>query len=181
MTTINTNNSINTSGTYTAKTNSQSEISNLQKERESLQKEVQSLQQELTSSSGDSSDTVQVQIETLQSQITNVNSQIAKLQAEEAKENSNVTKIPSKELENSKTLNTSLNKLDQSAKLLENEIVLEKARGFNTESKDEVLSNMKTNIGNISSKLEEVNEDVKSNKLWSDEDDLVGNFVNTEA
>lgn len=185
MSSINISNVTNNTATYSVKQGSQSQISSLIKERESMQKELESLQRELTSNSGDESETLEVQIETLQSQISNIDSQISKLQAEEAREgsksfsNDNRVEFPSNKLDNPKELNITLNKLDKNAKLLENEIVLNKAKGFRTEGKDEVLSNMKKNIDNITSKLQEVNgEEIKT----IDEDiEVVGNFVDSKA
>lgn len=186
MSIISVNNNYNGNSIYTAKQNSQSEISSLIKERESLQKELQSLQKEATSNSGSDSETLQSQIETLQSQITNIDSQIAKLQAEDEKKinnnssnNEKKVESPSTKLDNSKTLNITLNKLDENTKLLEHEIILDKVRGHNTEGKDKLLSNIKSNIENINSKLQESKG--SDSKTLSEDIELVGNFVDNEA
>ena len=185
MSSINISNTTTNTATYAVKKNNQSEISSLIKERESMQKEVKSLQKELTSNSGDESETLEVQIETLQSQVSNIDSQIAKLQAEESMEsskgssNNKVVESPSNKLDNPKELNTTLNKLDKNTELLENKIVLDKARGFNTEDKDEILSNMKKNIDNITSKLKEDNRE--KIKTISEDIEVVGNFVDSKA
>lgn len=184
MSSINISNTNNTA-TYAVKQNNQSDISSLIKERESMQKELESLQKELTSNSGDENETVEVQIETLQSQVSNIDSQIAKLQAEESMEssktssNDKMAESPLNKLDNPKELNTTLNKLDKNTELLENKIVLDKARGFNTEEKDEILSNMKKNIDNITSKLKEVNRD--KIKTINEDIEVLGNFVDGKA
>lgn len=187
MTTINASNNVNTGVTYSAKSNNQSEIASLQKQRESLQEELQSLQQELTTSTGDSSDTVQAEIQTLQSQITNIDSQIARLQAESNEEkgssNGEKTTEPSKELENPETLKSSLSKLDETSKALENSIGIEKARGFNTDNKTEALSNMKKNMESLTSRLQDIEsvDEENTNTSTSEETELVGNFVDLKA
>lgn len=184
MSSINISNATNVE-TYDVKKNNKPEISNLIKERESMKKEVESLQKELTSNSGDEEKTLEVQIETLQAQVSNIDSQIAKLQSEEltesskASSNDKIVESPSNKLDNPKQLNTTLNKLDKNTKLLENKIVLDKARGVNTEDKDEMLSNMKKNIDNIKSKLKEVNRE--KIKTINEDIEVVGNFVDSKA
>lgn len=186
MSTISVNNNYNGNSIYTAKKNNESKISSLIKERESLQEELQSLQKELTSNGESKNETLQAQIEILQSQITNIDSQIAKIQGEdEEKVNNNSSnnekkvESPSTKLDNYKTLNITLNKLDENTKLLEHEIILDKARGRNTEEKDKLLSNIKNNIENINFKLQE-SKGIES-KTISEEIELVGNFVDNEA
>lgn len=49
----------------------------------------------------------------------------------------------SDKLDKYKTLNVTLNKLDENTSLLEHEIVLDKVREHNTEGKDKILSNIK--------------------------------------
>lgn len=188
MSTISVNNNYSSNSIYTTSKNNNSKLSSLIKERESLQEEIQSLQKELTSKDGNESETLQAQIESLQSEITNIDSQIAKVQAEKnndnlnnnsSSESDNKFKYPSVKLDNSRDLNNALSKLDENIKILENEITLNKARGINTENKDKVLSNIKNNIKNINSKLEEVGGD--ESKVISEDIELVGNFVDSEA
>ena len=69
--------------------------------------------------------------------------------------------------------------MDENTRLLENEIALDKARGVTTKGKDDVLSNIKNNMENISSKLQEVNG--KEIKVLNEDIELVGNFVDREA
>ena len=188
MSTISVNNNYSGGSTYTVKKNNEAKINSLMKERESLQEELQSLQKEIASTNSDESETVDAEIESLQSQITNIDSQIARLQAEEEEEkkvisnasnNDGKVEYPSQKLDNHEALNITLNKLGENTKLLENEIILDKARGFNTEDKDRILSNIKNNIENINSKLQDVNGD--ESKKTSEDIELVGNFVDYEA
>jgi hypothetical protein len=59
----------------------------------------------------------------------------------------------SDKLDKYKTLNVTLNKLDENNNLLEHKIVLDKVREHNTEGKDKILSNIKNNIENINFKF----------------------------
>lgn len=186
MSTISVNNNYNGGSTYTARKNNAAQISSLMKERESLQEELKSLQKEVTSTNSNESETVEAEVESLQSQITNIDSQIARLQAEEEEKtgsnssnNDSKVEYPSQKLDNPEALNTTLSKLDENTKLLENEIILDKARGFNTEDKDKILSNIKNNIENINSKLQDGSGD--ESKKISEDIELVGNFVDSEA
>ncbi|VYT70368.1 hypothetical protein [Clostridium tertium] len=190
MSTISVNNNYSGGSTYIVKKNNEAKINSLMKERESLQEELQSLQKEIASTNSDESETVEAEIESLQSQITNIDSQIARLQAAEEEEeekkvisnasnNDGKVEYPSQKLDNHEALNITLNKLGENTKLLENEIILDKARGFNTEDKDRILSNIKNNIENINSKLQDVNGD--ESKKTSEDIELVGNFVDSEA
>ena len=190
MSTISVNNNYSGGSTYIVKKNNEAKINSLMKERESLQEELQSLQKEIASTNSDESETVEAEIESLQSQITNIDSQIARLQAAEEEEeekkvisnasnNDGKVEYPSQKLDNHEALNITLNKLGEIIKLLENEIILDKARGFNTEDKDRILSNIKNNIENINSKLQDVNGD--ESKKTSEDIELVGNFVDSEA
>lgn len=166
-----------TNSTYIPKQNSQTEISTLIKERESLQKELETLQEEVSTSSGEESQNFQVQIESLESQITSIDAQIARLQGEE--KSTGVKEVPSIKLNNEEVLSSTLNKLDESSKLLENEIVLDKGRGFDSEIKDKTLSNMKNNMEEINSRLKEKN--IEKSKNLNIEKELVGNFIDSEA
>ena len=184
MAAINTNNSISSSTTYSTNNSSQSEIKTLQEERQSLQKEVQGLQSDLASNSSDSQ-TIQVEIDTLQSQISTIDSQIASLQSKNNEKSSNnsqsdiVTKI--NDSENPEILKNSLGKLDETTKILENEIALNKGRGLNTKSKDEILDHIKENMNSISLKLEDLDEgNVKTSKV-DYQTNLVGNLVDNRA
>lgn len=187
MSTISVNNNYSGGSTYTVKKNNEAKINSLMKERESLQEELQSLQKEIASTNSDESETVEAEIESLQSQITNIDSQIARLQvAEEEKKvisnasnNDGKVEYPSQKLDNHEALNITLNKLGENTKLLENEIILDKARGFNTEDKDRILSNIRNNMENINSKLQDINGD--ESKKTSEDIELVGNFVDSEA
>lgn len=183
MTTINTNSSIS-SATYSTNNSSQSEIKILQEEKQSLQKEVQGLQSDLASNSADS-ETIQVEIDTLQSQISTIDSQISSLQSK-ANEKSSInnqsnTMVKINDSEKPEVLKNSLSKLDETTKTLENEIALNKGRGLNTESKDEVLDNIKKNMTIISLKLDNLDEgNLKTNKVGY-QTDLVGNLVDNRA
>ena len=184
MTAINTNNSISSSTTYSTNNSSQSEIKTLQEERQSLQKEVQGLQSDLASNSSDSQ-TIQVEIDTLQSQISTIDSQIASLQSKNNEKTSNnsqsdiLTKI--NDSENPEILKNSLGKLDETTKILENEIALDKGRGLNTENKDEILENIKKNIDSISSKPDNFDEDSSRTSKVDYQTNLVGNLVDNRA
>lgn len=187
MSTINIGNNYGSKTINATNNNNNSELNSLIKEKESLQKDIQSLQKEAASSSGSESENLQTQVQSLQSQISNIDNQIAKIQAEKKEDISsenllndyNKIKYPSDKLDDPKTLNITLNKLDKNIKLLENEIILGKARGIDSENKDTILSNIKNNIKNINSKIEEVNGD--ESKIINNDIELTGNFVDREA
>ena len=179
MTTINTNTSVGVNSNVTYSTNnSQSDIKTLQEERQSLQKELESLQSNLASNNSDT-ETIQVEIDTLQSQISMIDSKISTLQSKNNDKPS--TSLKTNYSENSQVLKNTLIKLDDTTKTLENEIALDKGRGFNTENKNDILANIKKNINSISSKLETIDEkDLNTDKINS-QINLVGNIIDDRA
>lgn len=85
----------------------------------------------------------------------------------------------SDKLDKYKTLNVTLNKLDENNNLLEHEIVLDKVREHNTEGKDKILSNIKNNIENVNFKLQEYKESER--KTISQDIKLIENFIDNKA